>query len=85
MVDPPRLLKSILFKLPIRFRKTVKILIDLCIIPVSCVLAFWLRFEWVIEPQYVKSLLFFMGQTLVLTTIFFQIFKVYSEMWVYWS
>ena len=85
MLYPRRLLKYILFRLPVAWRKTVKVFIDLCIIPTAIVLAFWLRFEWVIEAQYVHSLLIFMAQALVLSTVFFHVFGAYSEMWVYWS
>jgi len=82
---PPQMLKFLIFQIPVRFRKFVKIIIDIFIIPISCILAFWLRFEWVIHAEYIQSLLLFIAQTLVLSLLSFQIFGAYSEMWVYWS
>jgi FlaA1/EpsC-like NDP-sugar epimerase len=84
MYFPYRLLKNLLMHIPPSVRHFVKMGIDACIIPASCVLAFWLRFEWVIEARYIQSMLLFMLQVMVSLPLFL-LLGAYSEMWVYWS
>ena len=84
MYFPYRLLKQFLFHIQPRFRRVVKMGIDACIIPVSCVIAFWLRFEWVIEARYHESMLLFILQAMISIPLFL-LLGAYSEMWVYWS